>query len=203
MNKYDLIDCKDKDVLDVGCSVGKGSTFLRGFKSYTGIDIDKRAIRYAKRFEREGVSFFNKSATDIFGSYDVIILYDVIEHIKNQKEIIDNIKRILRPNGRFYLVTPDRDNIIKKFGRIERYHPYELNMKELKELVKDFKIVNIKSYETMLTLNGIKKIEILSFFRKVVPFRLFQFIINDVAEPSLEIEEYNPKLVGIFMELTK
>lgn len=80
--------CKEADVLELGCSEGIGTPILAEFaRSYTGIDMDARAIDDARlnwsdrtlgkpcRFETG--DFMGKS----YGRFGAIVSMDVVEHI--------------------------------------------------------------------------------------------------------------------------
>ena len=57
---YERLECgEDAVVLDVGCGTGDGLRMLPRFRSYLGVDIDSRAIAYARRRwrGREGAKF--------------------------------------------------------------------------------------------------------------------------------------------------
>lgn len=45
------------------------------------------------------------------GSFDIITAFEVLEHVLNPLELMRNVARLLRPNGMFYLTTPNFNSI--------------------------------------------------------------------------------------------
>jgi len=110
----EAIDYTDKKILNIGC--GNGSfEFLVGDKAkeIVGIDIKYEDIFQAKEecSNLKNVNFvelnlLEKDLPD--GSPDVVTMFDVIEHITKNTEIIilKKIYKILKPNGQIVISTP-------------------------------------------------------------------------------------------------
>jgi ubiquinone/menaquinone biosynthesis C-methylase UbiE len=95
-----------KDVLEIGCGIGVVSSLL--VENYqmtvTGTDIDPEEIEMAKVMnpENEKLSFKVEDATNLSfseNSFDLVISQNVFHHIPNWDKTIQEIKRILHPNG--------------------------------------------------------------------------------------------------------
>jgi SAM-dependent methyltransferase len=107
--KKEGIDFTKSTVLEIGCGNGFYTQLLKdaGVKSYTGIDIaDALFPDFNNRFP--AFKFIKKDITDdtINGTYDVIIMVDVIQHIVNDAKLthaFENVKRCLGANGVFIL----------------------------------------------------------------------------------------------------
>jgi SAM-dependent methyltransferase len=48
---------------------------------------------------------------ELRGSYDVVTLVDVLEHVSHPVTLLREIRRVLRPNGVLALVTPDKGSL--------------------------------------------------------------------------------------------
>jgi SAM-dependent methyltransferase len=95
-------------VLDVGC----GSSRIIGAlpPGSVAVDILRRKLRYARKFNRALVhaSGFNLPFAD--DSFPCVLCSQVIEHVPKDSPILDELCRVLAPGGRLVLGTPDYDN---------------------------------------------------------------------------------------------
>lgn len=104
-----LINTPSKKLLDIGCGTGD---FLqvaqkKGWQ-VEGTEISQKAALDARR-KIEGQVFIGDLLTlDLpLASYDVITLFHVVEHLINPVIFLRKIKSLLKPNGLFFLETPN------------------------------------------------------------------------------------------------
>lgn len=96
--------------LDVGCSIGTVCYAARelGYEAW-GIDVEPWGIEFART--ELGLTHMDCGLIEERGypdaSFDVISLYDVIEHVPDLNRFCAELKRILRPHGVIDLRTPD------------------------------------------------------------------------------------------------
>lgn len=67
-------------------------------------------------------------------SFEIISAIEVIEHIKNSLKFIQEIYRILKPGGYFYLTTPNA----VKYQTVSITHAYHYKKEELQALLSNF-----------------------------------------------------------------
>lgn len=106
-------------LLDMGCAYGYFLSHLAPtFEGY-GIDISPFAISKARKIlpeHRVQVADISKDKIPFGIEFDVITVFDVLEHFDNFQKIISNIKNHLKPEGILYIEVPtsppilDRDN---------------------------------------------------------------------------------------------
>jgi ubiquinone/menaquinone biosynthesis C-methylase UbiE len=126
-----------KDVLDVACGTGVGSSFLRGAgaRRVWGLDIDLDAIAFAKA--RYGdCEFAESDATDLClpdSSVDVVVSFETLEHLKDQQKFLMECRRVLRPGGMLICSTPNLG--ISRWWTSNPFHVREFYPMEFKELV--------------------------------------------------------------------
>ena len=118
------------NVADIGCGTGFGTHLLtaRADKVY-GYEIDKNAIKFAERVFPFDKLFFSYGdiTKGIFGEYDFVIMVDVLEHIKNDKKALENVRGMLTKGGKLILSTPNRLSRYRKADTHYReYSPDEL-----------------------------------------------------------------------------
>ena len=106
-------DCK---VLDIGCGQGELlGTLSKSIKTepcLIGIDENKRAIEVAQQ-SLPNLEFHCEKFTDTLSfaddSFDAVVSVDTLECIPNKTELIDEIHRVLKPNGRVVFAHWDWD----------------------------------------------------------------------------------------------
>ena len=102
------IKIKNKTLLDFGC--GKGG-FLnlsqKITKSIAGLEINKQIIKYlSKRFK------IYDDINKIDEKFDIITLFHVLEHIPNQIETLQQIKKKLKKNGKLIIEVPHANDLL-------------------------------------------------------------------------------------------
>lgn len=100
------IEVTGRSVLDFGCHDGAVTVdYLdAGADEVVGVDIDKSAIERARDlYGRAGLTFVNSSPETIplpDDKFDVVISYDVFEHVNNVPAALEELYRVIRPGGR-------------------------------------------------------------------------------------------------------
>ena len=65
------------------------------------------------------------------GSFDFVISFQVIEHIKHDMELVREVHRVLRPGGKFILTTPNiRMSLTRNPWHVREYNPDLAAMQE-------------------------------------------------------------------------
>jgi len=102
---------KDGLLLDYGCGTG---AFLSHMKN-AGWSV--QGVEPSEKARSVGVQNDLNVQTDIdqvSGSFDVITLWHVLEHIENAHEVIDSLSRKLTPDGILVIAVPNRDSLDAK-----------------------------------------------------------------------------------------
>jgi 2-polyprenyl-3-methyl-5-hydroxy-6-metoxy-1,4-benzoquinol methylase len=174
---------KNKKILEFGCGTGYGSNFLSNYcLDIKAVDISESAIEYAKnKYQNKNLSY-NK-IDDIEqeplgfedGTFDVVISFQVIEHIKNDKNYLSELSRVLKKGGVLILATPDKKYRLFPFQKPwNQFHIREYSMLALKDIVSKY-FENYDGYHMSaradlidMEIKRTKKLRMLSF-----PFTLF------------------------------
>ncbi len=128
-------------VLDLASGEGFGAAVLaRSARSVVGVDIDKRTVEHSRlNYKMRGLSFAVADARELStfddGSFDAVVAFEMIEHVEDQERVLDEIQRVLAPDGFLIMSTPDRE----AYGEASQenpYHVHELDRDELGELVR-------------------------------------------------------------------
>jgi 2-polyprenyl-3-methyl-5-hydroxy-6-metoxy-1,4-benzoquinol methylase len=121
-------------LLEVGCGEGRGVDLLAPLsESYLAIDKIQEVID-ALRKKHPGVEFKQAFVPPFKGiadnSFDTVVSFQVIEHIKDDKLFLEEIHRVLKPGGKAIITTPN----IKKTLTRNPWHVREYTAKELADL---------------------------------------------------------------------
>ena len=106
--------CTGKAVLDLGCGSGYGSARIsKVAHSVHGVDIDEDAIRFASaRYVGPNLTYSSIPTDGPLPfpdeSFDVVLSFQVIEHVHDDLGYLREASRILRKGGTIIVVTPDR-----------------------------------------------------------------------------------------------
>ncbi len=131
--------CAGKTVLEAGCGEGYGADLIAGVADHViGLDYDEPAVAHIRaRYPRVDVRHGNLANLPVpNGSVDVVVNFQVIEHLWDQAQFISECYRVLRPSGLLLISTPNR--ITFSPGRdtpVNPFHTRELNATELTELL--------------------------------------------------------------------
>jgi len=152
----------DCNILEIGYSKGGLVDNLKEFQLVNKYaldmhdrDIDNKII-FLKHDCNNGLPDFKET------KFDIVFAGEVIEHIYDDKYILDEICNILRPNGLLILTTPNLFYLLNRliffFGKkpIFSYAPYHYHFYDipvLTELVRKsgFKIKDIKSSHILIS----------------------------------------------------
>jgi SAM-dependent methyltransferase len=130
-----------KRVLDVACGEGYGSALLaRGAAHVTGVDISAEAIDHARRAyaDRGNLEFLCASCTALplgDASVDVAVSFETLEHIAEQDPFLDELARVLKPDGILVLSCPNKLEYSDKRNYRNEFHVKEMYREELARMV--------------------------------------------------------------------
>lgn len=132
-----------RDVLDIACGEGYGSAMLsRTAHSVIGVDISDEAVRHASEQYRElpGLRFLRGDAASIplpDACVDVVVSFETIEHHDRHREMISEIRRVLRPDGLLVISSPNRVVYTELAGHHNEFHVKELDFSEFDAVLRE------------------------------------------------------------------
>ncbi|MDD2487145.1 MAG: class I SAM-dependent methyltransferase [Candidatus Gracilibacteria bacterium] len=133
----------DQITLDAPCGTGYGTSIITQIGAKCrGIDISKDAINHANTFFSNDLNDFLVGNIEKINNYfndrfDAVISFEGIEHISNQEDFLDGVKKILKKNGVLIISTPR-----KPHGN--PFHIKELELEEFVNLLNyRFKVISI------------------------------------------------------------
>ncbi len=110
-----VADWRGLAVLDLGCGGGfMAEALARRGAAVTGVDPSGPALVAARRHAAEGGLAIDyrqgvgEAIPVAAGSLDVVVCVDVLEHVGDLARVLDEVRRVLKPEGRFLFDTVNR-----------------------------------------------------------------------------------------------
>ncbi|PRC41547.1 SAM-dependent methyltransferase [Mycobacterium sp. ITM-2017-0098] len=131
--------CRDRDVLEAGAGEGYGADLIADVaRRVIGLDYDESAVAHIrKRYPRVDMRHGNLAELPLpDGSVDVVVNFQVIEHLWDQGQFVAECARVLRPGGVLLMSTPNRITFSPGLDTpVNPFHTRELDAAELTELL--------------------------------------------------------------------
>lgn len=124
------------DVLEIGTGSGYGIEMLSK-KAKSFLTIDKFASQVGTEMSQklENVEFKQMNVPPLSGlpdnHFDFVVSFQVIEHIKKDKEFVKEIHRVLKKGGKFIVTTPNKKMSLTR----NPWHIREYTVNELTSLL--------------------------------------------------------------------
>lgn len=104
-------------ILDVGCGKGEYTDYFALENEVIGLDVnDYRIGKESLKFEF--IQYDGKTFPFTDNTFDVVISWDVIEHIEADQSFVTEIRRVLKPGGRCICGTPNRDRVANMLRKL-------------------------------------------------------------------------------------
>ena len=128
---------RGKRVLDAGCGAGYGSSELaQAANSVVGVDRAPEAVDFARaNYGRPNLRFEQASCEALphpGGSFDLVVAFEVIEHLENWREFLLEARRVLAPPGQLIVSTPNKLYYTESRGPTgaNPFHVHEFDFEE-------------------------------------------------------------------------
>jgi len=198
-----------KSLLEIGCGMGD---FLieaqaNGFK-VSGLEVTDYLVQLAN--QRLGSECVEKGSIETSnyetGAFDIIVFFDVIEHVRNPELFLSKVNELLKASGKVYIVTPSLDSwsarlMGKYWMEYKVEHLSYFNQASLRNLLKktgfhnimffpNYKILNIDYIYRHFVRFHVKGLTpLLSVVRKLTPHKLAYMPIRLIASGVAVIAE--------------
>jgi len=145
---------KDLRILDIGCGTGGMLPLLGAYGRVTGIDPAEAAIRYSKQryasmAELLQVDFPREIPPG--RGYDLITLFDVLEHLDDDGRALEAASSLLRPGGWLLITVPALRSLWSPHDDINQHRRRYLRQ-ELKDRIEGagFYLERLSYYNSLL-----------------------------------------------------
>jgi 2-polyprenyl-3-methyl-5-hydroxy-6-metoxy-1,4-benzoquinol methylase len=182
-------------LLDIGCAAGFFLQLMNGigYETY-GVEVSEHAARYAQ--QEMGLDVFRGDLSEAdfqHDFFDVITMWDVLEHLPDFLTTLKECNRILSRQGRLVVETVNADSLLARIlGRrwplfAPPYHLSYFTKESLKKAleVSGFAIINIIPIQTYaLTFGGSKPLKYFTHpFLRASLGRLLDDVVLVVSSP--------------------
>ncbi len=129
-----------KRVLDIACGEGYGAAILGKSAAHVwGVDIDAQTIQHARAtYPQSNLTFLEGRCDSIplpAGSVDVVVSFETLEHVREQEQMLGEIRRVLTGDGFLLISTPNKCVYTAAGGHPNPFHLKELDFDEFKTLL--------------------------------------------------------------------
>jgi 2-polyprenyl-3-methyl-5-hydroxy-6-metoxy-1,4-benzoquinol methylase len=134
---------KNNLLLDIGCGTGQ---FMKSAQKESwntlGIEVSKEIAEWAMK--EHGLKILVGELPDLkldAASFDIVTMFEVIEHLRDPLNYLNEIFKILRRDGLLFLTTPNYNSLSRillgsKWSFIEHKHLFYFTPKTLKSLLR-------------------------------------------------------------------
>jgi len=122
-------------ILEIGCGNGVGTLLIEEFfqpREFIATEFDPRLVEIAQvknRGTKVRIEAGNATSLRFRSSeFDAVIGLSVIHHIPNWRDCIDEMRRVIKPNGLLIIKELSIETFESPFGRLARRfvdHPYD------------------------------------------------------------------------------
>jgi ubiquinone/menaquinone biosynthesis C-methylase UbiE len=166
-----LLNLKENQrLLDLGCGTGWAVRYAARLVNergeFYGIDISSNMIEKAKTSSADykNVQFYQASAVRLpFDNdfFDFIIFSNSFHHYFSPDKVLNEVYRVLKPEGRIYILDVTADEFIMKMfdkwtKKKEREHVKFYSTREFKALFAQAKLNHIASKPILVLFNSMK-----------------------------------------------
>lgn len=122
-------------VLELGCGWGRGvEKLINACDHFTGLDKNEPLIKaLQEKYPKHYFNTVNLPYLSEFedNTFDFIVTFQVIEHIQNDHMFLQEAHRVLKPGGKIFLTTVNKDYSLSR----NPWHIREYRTEELKSLM--------------------------------------------------------------------
>ncbi|MDP1713557.1 MAG: class I SAM-dependent methyltransferase [Anaerolineales bacterium] len=173
---------KNKAVLDIGCG---GGLFLSKLQQEgavtTGIELSDTRAHYAKT--NHGLEIFKRPIEadpwkEHHGSFDVVTLWDVLEHVNFPFSTLQSAANMLKSGGILLIDTPCRDAFYHRMGEFTYWlsrgqYPTFLNTMYSSHMFGHKQILSLSEMREMLEAVGMEIVELRKFHELSFPYSFY------------------------------
>ncbi|OIO19917.1 MAG: hypothetical protein AUJ23_01190 [Candidatus Magasanikbacteria bacterium CG1_02_32_51] len=139
---------KGMSVLEIGCAEGDFLSRVKNIKDVkaTGLELSHDAAIVSRKKNIEVYEeLIEVHATKNLEKYDIVVMFQVLEHISNIREFILSCLSVLKPGGFLLISVPNNDSFIKLDEKpVLNAPPHHLGLWNVRSLISFSSIFNLE-----------------------------------------------------------
>lgn len=149
LNKY-LPKRSDIKILNIGAATGRSSEILMKYGEVKSLEYDKDCCNFTR--ETLNIDIIQGSITSLpyqNESFDVVCAFDVLEHIEDDQQGADEIKRVCKQDGLIIITVPMNKALWSQHDEVN-HHYRRYNKSEILKLFENLKRVHYTFFNSLL-----------------------------------------------------
>lgn len=186
---------EDRLILDIGCGTGTELEIIKKFGQVVAFDNNLNVLELAKKQGCKIILADIEKYKLQNNHYDAVCCFDLLEHLKDDQKVIDNIFQSLKEGGHFFFTVPAFQFLFSAHDiAMQHYRRYN-KRKFLRKLEKaGFKILKLNYWNSFL----FPVIVIIRLFKKII-IKLFPK--TKYYSEARKINKYLNKLLFLILNL--
>jgi 2-polyprenyl-3-methyl-5-hydroxy-6-metoxy-1,4-benzoquinol methylase len=171
---------KEDKVIEIGAGTGNISKMLlrAGYNVAIG-DVHKKALYLFKSHGVKEKYQFDINQSPFRDHFDVVGMFDVLEHIKNDEQALESVSKILKDHGKIILTVPAHKWL---WSRHDYSHKRRYNLGRIRKIFKK---------------NNLKILEAKHFFVSIVPLLLARSFLQSPFKGKLSARKLAEEQINI------
>jgi 2-polyprenyl-3-methyl-5-hydroxy-6-metoxy-1,4-benzoquinol methylase len=189
--KRNILNSKCKSVLEIGSGIGLVGAYVRSKDEkvkYLGIEIDNEAYKKSKLLNLNTINGDFKEIENLEETFDVIMMWEVIEHLQDLNLFLQLAHKKLNVNGKLILSTPNYNKIYnyperKKDQLFQNEPPIHLNFFTSSNIINIFELHHFKDCRVVT-----KKFPYLELKKRNFYINIFKSFFGKYNGPTIYFE---------------
>ncbi|TLP39622.1 class I SAM-dependent methyltransferase [Arcobacter arenosus] len=189
---------KDSTILEIGCGTGGNIPMLKKYGKVYAIEMDDYAIEISSKHNIQIKKASFPIENPFENKFDLICMFDVLEHIENDIVALEQIKKMLTKDGILIITVPAYTWLYSTHDKF-LHHKRRYTLSKIESLVKNkFEIYEKTYFNTLL----FPAIVIARFIDKIYPkenslgYKTPNKIVNFILFQIFRFEKYLLRLIS-------
>lgn len=181
-------------ILDAGCGAGGTMEYMSEYGSMLGVDISKEMVEHCRNIGLNALCESIHCLPFQDHTFDLVLCLDVLEHLQDEKQVLEELNRVVKPGGILVFSVPAFSWLWGKHDELnDHYRRY--NFGELKDVIERSNLRPERStyfnFFLLPTVWVVRKVgkKIPRFAQKGTDFQFGSGVLNQLLFSILKLEQ--------------